>query len=129
MKLNNKGMSLIEILIVLAIVASASAMIMNTVFTGQDKANIDAAKTEISKLTGFVKLYKQDKGAYPSTEEGLEALVEGGFMEEVPLDPFKNPYVYESPGSHGKKFEICSGGPDGDETEDDDICNWKKEEE
>lgn len=122
---NAKGMSLIEIMIVLAIIAAATAAILSTVFSGADKAKTDQAKAEIDKISGFVKLYKMDHGKYPTTDQGLEALVDGSFIDEVPLDPWKNEYSYEAPGSHGKKFEICSMGPDEDD-ESDDICNYKK---
>lgn len=122
---NEKGMSLIEILIVLGIIAAAMAAILNTVFSSGDKAKMKQAETEIGKLEGFVKLLKQDTGKYPTTDQGIAALVEAGYMEEVPQDPWKNDFTYQSPGSHGKKFEICSGGPD-EESEDDDICNYKK---
>lgn len=125
---NEKGMSLIEILIVLSIIAGAMAAILSTVFKGADKAKIDQTKAEIGKLSGYVKLYKMDHGKYPTSDEGLQALVDGGFMEEVPLDPWKTEYMYESPGSHGKKFEICSEGPDEDTT-DDNICSYKKDNE
>jgi general secretion pathway protein G len=118
---NQQGMSLIEILIVLGIIAASMAAILNTVFTSGDKAKIKQAETEIAKLTGFVKLYKQDTGKYPTGDQGLDAIKEAGFMEDVPLDPWKNEYIYESPGSSGKKFDICSEGPD-DETEEDNIC-------
>jgi general secretion pathway protein G len=125
---NQSGMSLIEILIVLSIIAGAMAAIFTTVFSSADKAKIDQAKAEITKLSGYVKLYKMDTGKYPTTEEGLDAVADAGFMEEVPADPWKSDYEYESPGSHGKKFEICSLGPDEDDDVDD-ICNYKKDEE
>lgn len=118
---NQKGMSLIEILIVLGIIAASMAAILNTVFSSGDKAKVKQAETEIGKLSGFIKLYKQDNGKYPATEEGLEALVEAGYMEEVPQDPWKNDFIYESPAASGKKFDICSEGPD-DESEEDNIC-------
>lgn len=126
--MNNKGMSLIEILIVLGIIAGAMAGIMTTVFSKRDKAMIKQTQTEIAALAGDVKQYKIDERKYPSTDEGLEALVDAGFREEIRADPWGNDYIYESPGSHGKKFEICSDGPD-DEVEDDDICNYKKSDE
>jgi len=120
-------MSLIEILIVLGIIAAAMAAILNTVFTSGNEAKKKQADAEINKLAGFIKLYKQDEGKYPTSDEGLEAIV-GKYIEEVPLDPWKNEYIYESPSSSGKKFDICSPGPD-DETEDDDICYQKKDSE
>lgn len=127
---NQKGMSLIEIMIVLGIIAAATTAIMSTVFKNQDLANIDQAKAEITKMAGFVKLYKQKSGKYPTTDEGLQALVDAGYMEEVPMDPWKNPYNYASPGSGGQKFEICSDGPesdDGGDSSGNQICNWSKD--
>lgn len=121
---NEKGMTLIEILIVLSIIAGAMAAIFATVFSGADKAKTDQAKAEIGKIASYIKLYKMDHGNYPSADEGLSALVTGGFMEEVPVDPWKSDYIYEVPGTHGKKFEICSPGPDEDDPSDD-ICNYK----
>lgn len=118
---DQQGMSLIEILIVLGIIAASMAAILNTVFSSGDKAKVKQAQVEIGKLSGFVKLYKQDTGKYPTGDQGLEVLVEAGFMEEVPQDPWKNDYVYESPSSSGKKYDICSEGPD-DESEEDNIC-------
>ncbi|MBF0106449.1 MAG: type II secretion system protein GspG [Deltaproteobacteria bacterium] len=124
---NEKGMSLIEIMIVLGIIAAASAAIFSSVFTGADKAKSKQAEAEINKLAGFVKVHKQDTGKYPTTDEGFQALVDAGFIEELPLDPWKTAYTYESPGSNGQKFTICSAGPN-EESEDDNICNFKKAE-
>ncbi|MBU0505059.1 MAG: type II secretion system protein GspG [bacterium] len=125
---NSKGMSLMEILVVLGIIAGATAAIVGAVSSKADKARIKQAETEISGYVGDIKQYKIDERKYPSTDEGLEALVDAGFREEIRADPWGNDYTYESPGSHGKKFEICSDGPD-EETEEDDICNYKKSDE
>jgi general secretion pathway protein G len=119
-------MSLIEILIVLGIIAGIMGAILNKVFSAGDKANIKQAQTEIKTLAGYIKLYKQEKGEYPTGDQGLQALVDTGYMEEVPQDPWKNDYVYESPGSHGNKFELYSEGPD-DSKEEDNINSWKSE--
>ena len=124
---NSRGMTLIEILIVLGIIAGAMAGIMMGVFKSSDKARVKQAMGEIERMSGFVKVYKQDKGDYPTGDLGLQALVDEGFIDEVPQDPWKHDYSYESPGSHGNKFEICSQGPDED-VETDDICSWKKAE-
>lgn len=123
---NQRGMSLIEILIVLGIIAGIMGAILNKVFSAGDKANIKQAQTEIKTLAGYIKLYKQEKGEYPTGDQGLQALVDTGYMEEVPQDPWKNDYVYESPGSHGNKFELYSEGPD-DSKEEDNINSWKSE--
>lgn len=126
---NEKGMSLIEIMIVLGIIAAASAAIFSSVFTGADKAKAKQAEAEINKISGFVRIYKQETGKYPTTDQGLAALVESGYLEEAPVDPWKTEYTYESPGSNGQKYMICSEGAD-EESEDDNICSGgsKKEE-
>lgn len=121
---NQKGMSLIEIMIVLGIIAAVMATVMNFVFSSGDKAKANQTKAEIKRMEGFVRMYKQEKGEYPTTDQGLEAVADAGFMEEVPRDAWNNEFLYESPGSHGKKFEICSDGADEDD-ESDDICNFK----
>lgn len=123
---NQRGMSLIEILIVLGIIAGIMGAILNKVFSSGEKANTRQAETEIKTMVGYIKLYKQEKGEYPTTDQGLQALVDSGYMEEAPKDPWKNDYVYEAPGSHGGKFEIYSEGPD-DSKEEDNINSWKSE--
>ena len=119
-------MTLIEILIVLGIIAGASAAILKVVFNRAERANVKQAEAQIATIEGEIKLFKQEKGNYPTTDEGIAALVDAGSLDETPLDPWGNEYTYEAPGTHGKKFEICSGGPDED-IEDDDICNYKNE--
>lgn len=121
---NEKGMSLIEIMIVLGIIAAVMATVMNFVFNTGDKAKAKQTKAEIDRMVAMVKFYKDEKGEYPTTDQGLEAIVDAGFMEEVPRDAWNNDFSYESPGSHGKKYEICSDGADEDD-ESDDICNFK----
>jgi general secretion pathway protein G len=122
---NQKGMSLIEILVVLGIIAVVVGGILNAVIPQGERANKKTAETDIKKLVGYIKQYKQDKGDYPTTDEGLDALVEDGFFSELPNDPWGNPYAYEIPGSHGDKFEVYSEGPDEDD-ENDNIGSWKK---
>ena len=104
---NQQGMSLIEILIVLGIIAASMAAILNTVFSSGDKAKVKQAETEIEKMGGFVKLYKQDNGKYPTNDQGLEALVEAGYMESVPQDPWKNDFTYECQSQYCPTQENC----------------------
>ncbi len=125
---NQRGMSLIEIMVVLGIIGVVVGGILNVVIPQGERASRKTAEADIARMVGYVKQYKQDKGEYPSSDQGLEALVEEGFFDELPLDPWKNPYNYESPGSRGHKFEIWSEGPDED-TEEDNINSWKDSEE
>ena len=124
---NQKGMSLIEILVVLGIIAVVVGGILNAVIPQGDRAKKRTAETAIKQMVGYIKQYKQDKGTYPASDQGLQALVDDGFFDEIPMDPWGNPYVYELPGSHGGKFEIYSEGPD-ENDEDDNIGSWKKDE-
>lgn len=120
---NQKGMSLLEIIIAIGIVAGVGGMIMTQVFKSRDKANIKSAGLQITNLVQQVKMYKSDHKKYPSS---LEDLVDD-YIDEVPDDPWGGEYFYESPGSHAnKKFEIWSAGPDEEEDTDDDITSWKK---
>ena len=120
---NSRGMSLIEILIVLGIIAGAMGVIINRVITSGEQANVEQTQNEIKALVGYVKLYKQKTGKYPTTDQGLGALVEAGYYDSAPVDAWKTEFHYESPGSHGNKFEIWSDGSDPDKDEDN-INSW-----
>ena len=120
---DEKGLSLFEILIVTAIVSGAAIAIISTVTTGSDKVKKNNAKAKLAEIAGYVKMYKSEKGKYP---DELVDLVDAEFYEEEPEDPWGNEFIYNKPGEGGRKYEICTDGPD-DETEDDDFCNWTKE--
>ena len=125
---DQKGMSLIEVLIAIGIVAVVGGYIVTKVFQNAEKADVKQAQVQINDLTANVKYYKRENKSYPSSDQGLEALVESGIMEEVSTDPWGNAYNYESPGSHsGNKFEIWSNGPDEESGTEDDIVSWKKD--
>ncbi len=135
------GFTLLELVIVVAILSLLAAIIAPKMMGRADDAKIADAKVQIRNLETALKLYKLDNGAYPDTEQGLEALIEqpatgnvpnkyreGGYLEQkkVPLDPWGNPYIYVSPGIHGD-FDILSYGSDGKEGgtgKDADITNW-----
>ena len=127
------GFTLIELLLVMVILVVLAAIIMPS-FTGRSRdARIVAAKQQISNFETSLEAFENDTGRYPTTEEGLQALVvqPAGvdnwhqLLKAVPLDPWKNPYQYHFPGSHNTIGpDIFSMGPDGHEGGGDDIDNW-----
>lgn len=139
-----RGFTLIEVLVVVFILAILAAIVGPKVLGRTDDAKIAEAKLQIKNLETALKLYKLDNGFYPTTEQGLEALVnkptiepmpkkykDEGYLEKrkVPKDPWGNPFIYVSPGSHGD-FDIVSYGADGKqggEGKDADINSWEIE--
>ena len=118
---NSRGMTLIEIIIVITILATLGAILGNRVIGARDRANVKQAKIQIADLGKFLDMYNLDCNRYPTTDEGLSALVEAGapcaqtpYMQmKIPpgglLDPWGNPYVYTSDGS---TYTIISYGAD-----------------
>lgn len=119
-----RGLTLIEIMVVVAILGLLSAMIVPNVIGQGEKAKVDIARANMSSIANALKMYKLDNNGYPTTEEGLEALVErpssadkgeynpDGYLDQVPEDPWGNPYVYISPGVDGP-YDLYSLGADG----------------
>ena len=138
---NNRGFTLIEIMVVIVILALLAALVAPKLIGRTDDAKIADAKVQIRNIETGLKLYKLDSGVYPTTEQALQALVEkptvgqipnnwrtGGYLESktIPKDPWKNDYYYLSPGEHGD-FDLCSYGADGvkgGEGNNADICSW-----
>lgn len=126
--MNQKGMTLIEIMIVLAIIALVGGLAGNAVMKRLSEASVTTAETQIDGFRSALGQYRRAKGKYPAS---LTDLATAGFIgdaagesvTEVPLDPWKNEYMYRIPGSNGKEFEIISKGPDGQEGTDDDISS------
>jgi general secretion pathway protein G len=138
------GFTLIELMVVIVILGLLAGVIIPRFMGETDKAKVATTKMQIASLESALKMYKLDNGSYPSTEQGLQALVEaptagnlptnwrkGGYLEKgkVPKDPWKNDYIYICPGSHGD-FDLSSYGADGEpggEGFDKDINNWEIE--
>ncbi len=136
-----KGFTLIEIMVVLFILGILAAIVAPRLIGRTDDARVVKAKAQIKNFETALKLFKMDNGFYPSTEQGLEALIvkpsigkipknyrQGGYLEKkkIPLDPWGNPYVYISPGMQNDYDIICYGAdgvPEG-EGYDADITNW-----
>ena len=140
MKLDQKGFSLIEILLVVIIIGTLAAMVIPRLSGRSDQARIAAAKADVDvNLATALKLYELDNGFFPTTEQGLGALLKksatnpvpknwnGPYIEKAPIDPWGRPYQYESPGTHRPHdYDLYSLGknPKSDQTSDD-IVNWQ----
>lgn len=135
----NSGFTLIEVMVVVIILGILAAFVVPNVFDAPGKARKVQAKSDIQAIESALNLYRLDNYRYPTTEQGLEALVSkpssgpevrnyaaGGYLPRVPLDPWKNAYRYLSPGQHGD-YDVYSLGSDnapGGEGEAADIGNW-----
>ena len=118
------GVTMIEIMVVVAIIGVLAAMIVPAVIGKDDQARVTAAKSDIMKISGALDMFKLDNYRYPTTDEGLEALhskpsgaknwAEGGYLKKAPQDPWKNDFEYYSPAESGP-YEILSLGADGQE--------------
>ncbi|MDH5633661.1 MAG: type II secretion system major pseudopilin GspG [Gammaproteobacteria bacterium] len=138
------GFSLIEIMVVVVILGILSSYVVLNIMDKPDQARQIAAKNDISTIMSALKLYKLDNSTYPSTEQGLMALVQrpsagrvpnnwkkGGYLEKLPKDPWGGEYQYLSPGVRGTDFDLFSYGADGQpggEDWDRDIGNWNLDE-
>ncbi len=123
----SKGFTLIELMIVIVIIGIFAALLMPRIMDSPEQAKRVKAKADIRAIESALKMYKIDSGVYPTTEQGLEALIkkpdtapvpnkwrEGGYLDgnTVPKDPWDNPYYYVSPSEDGRDYEIVSYGRD-----------------
>ncbi|HTP26491.1 MAG TPA: type II secretion system major pseudopilin GspG [Anaeromyxobacteraceae bacterium] len=122
-----RGMTLIEIMVVITILGLIAGAVAVNVIGSLTDAKIKQAKTDLHTLENCLELYKMDRGRYPTTEEGLQALVTAGKCKAQLKDPWKNDYAYMCPGQiHPESFDIKSYGADGQpggEGENADIVN------
>lgn len=140
-KIVKNGFTLIEILLVIILIGILAGITLPSFTNQTSKGKEAAAKAEINGTFNLaLSLYELHIGSFPSTEEGLKALVEkptglsdkvkweGPYIKEkeVPLDPFGNEYFYECPPKHGIDYDLSSSGADGIKGNEDDITNWKK---
>jgi len=133
------GFTLLEVLVVVAILGILAALVVPRIMDRPDEAKRFAAKADVGALVQALKLYRLDNGFYPSTDQGLQALVtrpttqptpnnwkQGGYLERLPKDPWGGDYQYLSPGVHGE-IDVFSFGADrarGGEGNNADIGNW-----
>jgi len=138
----NSGFTLIEILVVLVIIGLLVAIVAPNVLERADEARIRKVEADFNSIETALKMYRLDNYSYPSTEQGLEALVDkpvidpipqnwkaSGYLEEMPIDPWGRAYIYLYPAEYGdKQFDLLSLGADGvqgGEDENADLGNWQ----
>jgi general secretion pathway protein G len=131
------GFTLIELLLVMVIIAILAAIVVPKMTGRTEQARITRAKADISSIKTALNAFEIDNGRYPTTEEGLQALVtrpgdlatsdsNGStgwkqMLDKVPTDPWGHPYIYRCPGSNGQDFDLLSTGPSGVEGGTDNI--------
>ena len=139
---SSSGFTLIEIMVVIIILGILVGLIVPRFMEKPEKARVVKAKLQIESISAALNEYKLDHGYYPTTDQGLQALVEKpsigkipknypekGYLPKIPKDPWGNEYVYMSPGEHGD-FDLISYGPDGEEGgegKDADVRSWEIE--
>ncbi len=138
---NNRGFTLIEIMVVVVILGILAAIVVPRFLDRPDQAKVTKAQVDMKGIEEALGMFKLDNGFFPTTDQGLKALVsipetgriperyaEGGYLKKVPLDPWNNSYVYLSPGLHSKDYDLISYGADGEpggEGYDADINSWE----
>ena len=133
---NKKGFTLIEILLVVAIIGTLAAMILPRLSGRSEQAKSTVAKVDIdSNIASALKLYELDNGTFPTTSQSLDALSHkpstspipqnwnGPYLEKDPIDPWGRHYQYQYPGTHGKSYDLFSSGPK-ENDEKGRITNW-----
>lgn len=133
------GFTLIEIMVVVVILSILAAFLVPKIMDRPEQARKIKAQQDIRTLENALRMYKLDNLSYPSTDQGLEALVtkpsseplprkwaNGGYLERLASDPWGQPYLYLNPGKHGS-IDIYSQGPDGKAETEDDLGNWNVE--
>ena len=135
-----RAFTLIELMIVIVILGLLSTIIMPRILNRPEQARRMKAKVDIRNIESALALFKTDTGRFPTTSEGLEALVSNsgikgydpdGYLDKIPLDPWNNRYIYLSPGIYGKDYDLESYGKDGEDggTENNaDIESWNLDE-
>lgn len=119
------GFTLIEVMVVVAILGILATIVMTNVIGKDDQARVTTTKASLSAVAKALDMYKLDNHKYPTTDEGLNALVQkpasaktwpdGGYLSRMPEDPWGHPFQYVYPGSNGRRYDLYSLGADGAE--------------
>ncbi len=130
-----KGFTLIELMLVVIIIGVLVAMIVPRMAGRSEQARVAVSQADVDlNIATALKLYELDNGSFPTTDEGLNALLtapstakrwKGPYLEKNPVDPWDNSYKYRSPGTHRSDYDLYSLGKDGIESSDD-VTNWQK---
>ena len=133
---NIQGFTLLEVMVVIVIIGMMLSVVVPNLMGSQDTAKLQKAVQDITALENTLSMYKLDNNNYPTTEQGLEALIEqtdidpvprrfpdGGYVKRLPQDPWGNDYLLLNPGEQGN-MDVFSAGPDGVVGTEDDIGNW-----
>lgn len=131
-----QGFTLLEVMVVIVILGILASMVVPNLMGNKDKADQQKAVSDIVALENALDMYRLDNSIYPTTEQGLDALVQKptsspeprnyrdeGYIKRLPQDPWRNQYLLLSPGENGR-IDIFSAGPDGQVGTEDDIGNW-----
>jgi general secretion pathway protein G len=138
MQTDQRGFTLLEIMVVLVIISIIAALIVPNILSRPDDARKIVTRNDIQSVSNALSLYKLDNYTFPSTEQGLEALVKkpdgepaapnwkaDGYLQKTPVDPWGNAYQYLSPGVHGE-YDLWSFGPHGKKSDNTQfIGNWQ----
>ena len=133
----NRGFTFIEIMLVVLIIGILTAVVVPRMVGQSDRARVSATKAQMESLKTALQQFEVRSGRFPTSQEGLEALVKkpsdltddewDKTMDSVPLDAWKQEFIFKSPGDDGRDFDLISKGKDKQENTDDDLTNFTKE--
>lgn len=134
-----RGFTLMELMVVIVILGVLASLVVPNLMGNKDRADRQKAVSDIVALENALDMYKLDNHRYPTTEQGMEALVKAptlaplaenynadGYIRRLPADPWGNEYILISPGEHGA-IDISSAGPDGEAGTSDDVTSWEND--